>query len=137
MFAKREGRTGVRVKSRVGSRPCVVGEPEHVEKQHAREPGDLCNLSMTNRERSEKALSRTAGVYVAEESDQAILPTNRPNKEGQPLAEVGEGRAWREENVVRSGTSPTLSGTTCVTRANRRTKGLVPSYLIRARSRMR
>ena len=87
-----------------------------------RENRETSATSRSDRERSEKALSRTAGVYVAEESDQAILPTNRPNKEGQPLAEVGEGRAWREENVVRSSTSPTPSGTTRVTGANRRTK---------------
>ncbi len=87
-----------------------------------RENRETSVTSRSDRERSEKALSRTAGVYVAEESDQAIVLTNRPNKEGQPLAEVGEGRAWREENVVRSSTSPTQSGATRVTRANRRTK---------------
>ena len=89
-----------------------------------RENRETSVTSRSDRERSEKALSRTAGVYVAEESDQAILPTNRPNKEERSSAEVGEGRAWREENVVRSDTSPTQSGTTRVTRANRRTKGL-------------
>ena len=41
-----EGHTGVCVRSRVGVRPCVVEEPEHVEKQHAREPGDLWNVSI-------------------------------------------------------------------------------------------
>ena len=83
--------------------------------------------SRSDRERSEKALSRTADVYVVEESDQAIVPTNRPNKEGKPSAEDGEGRAWREENVVRSSTSPTLSGITRVPRANRRTKDFASS----------
>jgi len=74
-------------------------------------------------DRSEKALSRTADMYAAEESDQAILPTNRPNKREYSWAEVGEGRAWRKENVVRSSTIPTQSGITRVTRANRRAKG--------------
>ncbi len=92
-----------------------------------RENRETSATSRCNRERSEKALSRTAGVYVAEESDQAIVPTNRPNKEGKPAAEVGEGRAWREENVVRPSTSPTQSGSTRVTRANRRTKGFASS----------
>ncbi len=46
LFAKREGKTGVRVRSRGGVRPCVVEEPEHVEKQHAREPGDLWSVSI-------------------------------------------------------------------------------------------
>ena len=99
-----------------------------------RENRETSATSRSDRERSEKVISRTADVYVAEESDQAIVPTNRPNKEGQPLAEVGEGRAWREENVVRSSMSPTPSGTTHVTGANRRTKGSGLSYLIRARS---
>ena len=45
-FDRWEGHTGVCVRSRVGVRPCVVEEPEHVEKQHAREPGDLWNVSI-------------------------------------------------------------------------------------------
>ncbi len=92
-----------------------------------RENRETSVTSRSDRERPEKALSRTADVYVAEESDQAIVPTNRPNKEGKPSAEVGEGRAWREENVVRPSTSPTQSGSTRVTRANRRTKGFASS----------
>jgi len=47
-----------------------------------RENRETSVTSRWDRERSEKALSRTADVYVAEESDQAIVPTNRPNKEG-------------------------------------------------------
>jgi len=35
---------------------------------------------------------------------------NQPNKEGQPSAEVGEGRAQTEENIVQSHMSPTQSG---------------------------
>ena len=79
--------------------------------------------SRSDRERSEKVLSRTADMYVAEESDQAIVPVNQPNKQERSWAEVGEGRAWRKENVVRSSTSPTPSGTTRVPRARRRAKG--------------
>jgi len=45
-----------------------------------------------------------------EESDCAVVPMNQPNKEGQPSAEVGEGRARAKENIVRSHTSPTQSG---------------------------
>jgi hypothetical protein len=40
--------------------------------------------------RSAKATSRTAGMYVPEKSDCAVLPVNQPNKEGQPSAVVGE-----------------------------------------------
>jgi retron-type reverse transcriptase len=35
---------------------------------------------------------------------------NQPNKEGQPSAEVGEGRAQTEENIVPSNMLPTQSG---------------------------
>ena len=62
-----------------------------------------------DRGRSAKATSPTADMHVLEESDRAVLPVNQPNKEGQPSAEVGEGRAWTKENIVRSHTSPTQS----------------------------
>jgi RNA-directed DNA polymerase len=42
---------------------------------------------------------------------------NRLNKEGQPSAEVGEGRARTEENIVQSHVLPTQSG-------NRTSQGL-------------
>ena len=35
---------------------------------------------------------------------------NQPNKEGQPSAEVGEGRARTKENIAQSNTRPTQSG---------------------------
>jgi hypothetical protein len=35
---------------------------------------------------------RTARVHLAEESDRGILPMNRSNKDGKPLAEDEEGR---------------------------------------------
>jgi len=35
---------------------------------------------------------------------------NQPNKEGQPSAEAGEGRAQTEENIVQSHMRPTQSG---------------------------
>ena len=67
------------------------------------------------RGRSAKATSQTADRHGLEESDRAVLPVNQPNKEGQPPAEVGEGRegkgrAWTQENIVPSHTSPTQSG---------------------------
>ncbi len=63
-----------------------------------------------DRGRSEQVPSRTSDTYALEESDRAIVPMNQPNKEGQPSAEVGEGRARAKENIVRSHTSPTQSG---------------------------
>src|SRR5215467_6951874 len=60
--------------------------------------------------RSAKATSRNADMHVPEKSDCAVQPVNRPNKEGQPSAEVGEGRAQTKENIVQSHMHPTQSG---------------------------
>lgn len=62
------------------------------------------------RGRSEKMQNRTSDMHASEESDRAIVPMNEPNKEGQPSAEVGEGRARAKENIAQSNTSPTQSG---------------------------
>src|SRR5437588_11535806 len=62
------------------------------------------------RGRSEKMQNRTSDIHASEESDHAIVPMNQPNKEGQPSAEVGEGRAWAKENIVQYNTRPTQSG---------------------------
>src|ERR1700756_4008878 len=66
--------------------------------------------SSKNQDRSAKAKNRTADVHVQEKSDCAVVPVNQSNKEGQPSAEVGEGRAQIEENIARSHMSPTQSG---------------------------
>jgi hypothetical protein len=84
---------------------------------------ETSGTSRSDRDRSAKALSRTADMYVAEESDYAVVPVNQANKRERSRAEVGEGRAWRKENVVRSSTSPTQSGIPRVTGARRRAKG--------------
>ena len=63
-----------------------------------------------DQDRSAKAISRTADMHVQEKSDCAVVPVNQPNKEGQPSAEVGEGRAQTKENIVQSHTRPTQSG---------------------------
>src|SRR5664280_1405669 len=60
--------------------------------------------------RSAKAISRTADMHVLEKSDCAVVPVNQPNKEGQPSAEAGEGRAQTRENIVQSHMRPTQSG---------------------------
>jgi RNA-directed DNA polymerase len=62
------------------------------------------------RDRSEKAIRRTAGRHVSEESDRAVVPVNLSNKEEQSSAEAGEERARAKENIVQSNTSPTQSG---------------------------
>src|SRR6202040_4445088 len=65
---------------------------------------------LPQQDRPAKAINRTADVNVQEQSDCAVVPMNQPNKEGQPSAEVGEGRAQTEENIVQSHMSPTQSG---------------------------
>jgi RNA-directed DNA polymerase len=62
------------------------------------------------RDRSEKAIRRTADRHVSEESDRAVVPVNLSNKEEQSSAETGEERARAKENIVQSNTSPTQSG---------------------------
>ena len=70
-----------------------------------------CTSWSKDQDRSAKAINRTADVNVQEKSDCAVVPVNRPNKEGQLSTEVGEGRAQTEENIVRSHMPPTQSGT--------------------------
>jgi RNA-directed DNA polymerase len=66
--------------------------------------------SNQDRDQSEKAKRRTADRHVPEESDCAVIPVNLSNKEGQPSAEIGEGRARAKENIAESHTRPTQSG---------------------------
>ena len=52
-----------------------------------------CTSWSADQARSAKAINRKADTNVQEKSDCAVVPVNQPNKEGQPSAEVGEGRA--------------------------------------------
>jgi hypothetical protein len=49
-------------------------------------------------------------MYALEKSDCAVVPVSQPNKEGQPSAEAGEGRAQTRANIVQSHMHPTQSG---------------------------
>ena len=69
-----------------------------------------CTSWSKDQDRSAKAINRTADMNVQEKSDCAVVPVNQPNKEGLVSAEVGEGRAQTEENIVQSHMSPTQSG---------------------------
>ena len=69
-----------------------------------------CTSCPLQQDRSVKAINHDADVNVQEKSDCAVVPVNRPNKEGQLSAEAGEGRAQTEENIVRSHMPPTQSG---------------------------
>src|ERR1019366_5103717 len=61
-------------------------------------------------DRSAKAITRTADMHVQEQSDCVAVPVNQSNKEGQPSAEVGEGRTQTEENIVPPRMHATQSG---------------------------
>jgi len=63
-----------------------------------------------DQDRSAKAINHKADVNVPEKSDCVVVPMNQPNKEGQPSAEVGEGRAQTKENIMLSNMRPTQSG---------------------------
>src|SRR5271157_144990 len=69
-----------------------------------------CTSWTKEQDRSAKAINRPVDVHVQEKSDCAVVPVNHPNKEGQPSAEAGEGRAQTEENIIQSHMSPTQSG---------------------------
>ncbi len=57
-----------------------------------------------------EGISRTAHMYVPEESDSGVLPMNRSNKDGKPSAEDEEGRPLIKENIHQPSTRPTQSG---------------------------
>ena len=57
-----------------------------------------------------KALSHKADMHVLEKSDCAVVPVNQPNNEATASAEVGEGRAQLEENIIQAYMLLTLSG---------------------------
>src|SRR5215471_7426434 len=69
-----------------------------------------CTSWSNDQDRSAKAINRTADMNVQEKSDCAVVPVNQLNKEGQPSAEVGEGRAQIKENIVQFNIRPTQSG---------------------------
>jgi RNA-directed DNA polymerase len=54
--------------------------------------------------------SRTARAYGSEESHGGIVPMNHSNKDGDSLAESGEGRTPIKENVRQPNTYPIQSG---------------------------
>jgi hypothetical protein len=80
-----------------------------------------CTSCSKERDRSAKAINRTADMHVQEKSDCAVVPVNQSNKEAQASAEAGEGRAQTKENIVQSHMRPTQSGKTHVPGIARRT----------------
>jgi RNA-directed DNA polymerase len=68
------------------------------------------SLVSASADRSGKANNHKPDAYAREESDCAVVPVKRPNKEAIASAEVVEGRAQTEENDAGPDTSPTRSG---------------------------
>ena len=71
---------------------------------------ETSRASIETVDRSAKAPSRNAGMYAKEGSDCCVVPMKQPNKEGQPSAEVAEGRRQPKENDAQSNTPPTQRG---------------------------
>ena len=69
-----------------------------------------CTSWSTDQDRSAKAINRTADMNVQEKSDCAVVPVNQPNNEATASAEVWEGRAQLEENIIQAYMLLTLSG---------------------------
>ena len=81
----------------------------HVETFFARNLGGLIHARTCVPGRLGKATSRTPSMYVDEKSDEAIVPTKRPNKGRQLPAEVVEGRASPKGNSRQAAAVRTLS----------------------------
>ena len=96
--------------SRVPVRSCVVEDPRHAWKFHAREPGDLGDASVESDTRTAgEGLGRTARMHISEESDSGTVPMNQSNKDEKLLAEIEEGRPLIEENTLQPNTRSTQS----------------------------
>src|SRR3569833_3168617 len=76
-------------------------------------------------------------MNVMEKSDYAVVPVNRPNKEEQSSAEVGEQRAWIVGEHSPSYMFPTQSGNQHVPDSRRVCGGLATAVGIHDKSRVR
>jgi hypothetical protein len=77
--------------SRAAVRSCVVEEPGHAEKRHAREPGDLQHALVFGSRPVREGHKPYDGRARGGEVRLCRSAENRPSKEGQPSAEVGGG----------------------------------------------
>src|ERR1700675_333493 len=95
--------------------PRAVVDLAHVEKFFARNLGGLTR-ARTCAGPAREGNSRTLSMYAGEKSDEAIVPSKRPNKGRQLPAEVVEGRASPEGNSRQPAVVRTLSRVTTSTR---------------------
>ena len=88
--------------------PRAVGDLVHVEKFFARNLGGLIR-ARTCAGPAREGRSRTPSMYADEKSDEAIVPTKRPNNGRQLPAEAVEGRASPKGNSRQAAVVRTLS----------------------------
>ena len=101
-------------KSRVVRWPCVVKEPAHAEKQHAREPGDLQNISDQPGTRPVREGEKLCGGRARSGGVGLRCSTDEPAEQrgailyggwGGKGADQGEHRAIQHEPDTERGTS--------------------------------
>src|SRR5215468_8885070 len=108
--------------------PRAVGDLAHVGKFFARNLGGLTR-ARTCAGPAREGTSHTPSRYASEKSDEVVVPTKRPNKGRQLLAEVVEGRASPKGNSRQAAVVRTLSRATTSIRlaaVRRRASGFKP-----------
>src|SRR5215475_14695465 len=88
--------------------PRAVGDLVHVETFFVRNLGGLIHARTCVPGRLGKAISRTPSMHVDEKSDEAILPSKRPNRGWRHPAEAVEGRASPKGNSRQAAVVRTL-----------------------------
>ncbi len=79
--------------------PRAVRDPVHVRKHLAREPGGpVFSRGGWRRGTRREVQGRNPAMNGRGKSDRPIVPTKRPNKAGQPVAEAVEGRGLAKGN---------------------------------------
>src|SRR5215468_4225344 len=95
-------------------RSCVVEEPAHAEKQHAREPGDLLD-ALVERRRAVREGHKPNGGHERSGEVGLCRSTREPAEQrGVTLGGGWGGKGQTEENIVQSYMCPTQSGETHV-----------------------
>jgi RNA-directed DNA polymerase len=90
--------------------PCAVGDPKHVRRHFAREPGDPRSARVSRDIRPQREpQGDTPLMDRPGKSDRSVVPEKLPNKVEEPTAEVVEGREWAKANLREQNASRTQS----------------------------
>jgi hypothetical protein len=109
-FRWEEGNTAIHDNREWIARSCVVLEPAHAEKQHAREPGDLLHV-LVNRSRPVREGHKPSGGRARAGEVGLCRTTSEPAEQRRATFGGGwGGRAQTQENTVQSHMRPTQSG---------------------------